>query len=74
MTAADALKRHRADILRIAAQQQALAFVQQLENVSELTISGEALGRFVGTIADDDLALISAAVEADCERIDAAGW
>jgi hypothetical protein len=60
--------------LRPAAQAKALAFVRQLEAASNGRAPGETLRRFVGTIAPEDLRLISAAVEADCERIDVTGW
>ncbi len=51
-------------------QQQALAYVQALEGGAE----GLALLQVVGTISPEDLSRMAAAIEADCERVDATGW
>lgn len=51
-------------------QQQALAYVQALEGGAE----GLGLLQFVGTIPPEELGRMAAAIEADCERVDAAGW
>jgi hypothetical protein len=55
-------------------QEQALAYIQSLESAAETSASPEALTQFAGSIATADLAEISAAIEADCERVDAADW
>lgn len=51
-------------------QQQALAYVQALEGRAE----GLGLLQVVGTIPPEELSRMAAAIEADCERVDAAGW
>ena len=56
--------------LPAAQQRQALAYVQALEHAS----AGGTLLRFVGTIPATDLAAMAAAIQADCERVDAADW
>ncbi len=55
-------------------QEQALAYVRQLESVAEQRQGPAALARFAGTIAPADLAVMAAAIEADCERVDATSW
>ena len=55
-------------------QEQALAYVRSLESAAERQGHPEALTQFAGSIAVGDLAEISAAIEAGCERIDAADW
>ncbi len=52
-------------------QQQALAYVQALEGGGA---EGLALLQLVGTISPEDLSRMAAAIEADCERVDATGW
>ena len=51
-------------------QRQALAYVDALER----SASGEMLARFAGMIPPSDLQEMTAAIEADCERVDAADW
>lgn len=51
-------------------QQQALAYVTALERATQ---PAPLLG-LVGSIPPADLKAIAAAIEADCERVDAAGW
>jgi len=50
-------------------QEQALAYVRALESAATSTIAA-----FAGRIAPEDLDAMRAAIEADCERVDAAGW
>jgi hypothetical protein len=51
-------------------QRQALAYVRTLERATETA----TLATFSGTIAPSDLEQMAAAIEADCERTDAADW
>ena len=50
-----------------AQQRQALAWVETLERASD----GAALVALKGSIPREDLAEMAAAIEADCERVDA---
>jgi len=56
--------------LPAAQQRQALAYVETLERASH----GDALVALKGSIPREDLAEMAAAIEADCERVDAADW
>ncbi len=51
-------------------QRQALAYVETLERASH----GDALVALKGSIPREDLAEMAAAIEADCERVDARDW
>jgi len=51
-------------------QERALAYVRALE---QATGSG-ALLALAGSIPPDDLKQMAAAIEADCEQVDATGW
>lgn len=53
-----------------AQQREALAYVATLERGAQ----APALGTFAGSITPADLALMAAAIEADCERVDATAW
>ena len=53
-----------------AQQREALAYVTTLERAAV----PPALTAFVGSIPAADLAVMTAAIEADCERIDGADW
>ena len=53
-----------------AQQRQALAYVETLERGAR----GDSLLAFVGSIPPADLAAMRAAIEAECERVDAADW
>jgi hypothetical protein len=53
-----------------AQQRQALASVETLERASH----GDALVALKGSIPREDLAEMAAAIEADCERVDARDW
>lgn len=56
--------------LPAAQQRQALAYVETLERASR----GSTLAAFAGSIPREDLAEMAAAIEADCERVDARDW
>jgi len=56
--------------LPAAQQLQALAYVETLGRAAR----GAALTAFAGSIPRDDLAAMAAAIEAGCERVDAADW
>lgn len=51
-------------------QERALAYVRTLEQAT----GSEALLALAGSIPPDDLKQMAAAIEADCEQVDAAGW
>ena len=51
-------------------QERALAYVRTLERA---VVHGALLG-VAGSIPRSELTTMAAAIEADCERIDAAGW
>ena len=55
-------------------QEQALAYVRQLESATDHLVGAETLAQLAGSIAPADLAVIAAAIDADCERVDATGW
>jgi len=56
--------------LPAAQQRQALAYVETLERATR----GNGLAAFAGSIPPADLAAMAAAIEASCERVDAADW
>jgi hypothetical protein len=56
--------------LPAAQQRQALAYIETLERARH----GDALVALKGSIPREDLAEMAAAIEADCERVDAADW
>lgn len=53
-----------------AQQRQALAYVETLERAAR----GNGLAALAGSIPPADLAAMAAAIEADCERVDAGDW
>ena len=53
-----------------AEQRQALAYVETLERAAR----GTVLAAFAGSIPPADLVVMAAAIEADCERVDAGEW
>ncbi len=55
-------------------QQAALRFIQQLRQAVPQGVAGSQLLRFAGLIPQDDLGLMSAAIEADCEQVDGNEW
>lgn len=56
--------------LSAAQQRQAVAYVLKLEQVADAS----GLLAFAGAFAADDLVAMAAAIEADCERVDASQW
>jgi hypothetical protein len=60
--------------LPLAAQRQVLAFAQTLQAPSPKGVLGSVLVTFAGVIDASDLAKMSVAIDADCERIDASEW
>jgi hypothetical protein len=56
-----------------ADQRQVLAFAQNLQNRSR-ALGGSGLVHFAGAIEATDLDTMSAAIEADCEKVDADEW
>lgn len=54
-------------------QRQALAYVESLER-SPQPGSGAALAALQGLFPSEDLAEMAAAIEADCEQVDARDW
>lgn len=56
--------------LPLSDQERALAYVRALERAT----SPASLLALTGMIPPEDLTRIAAAIEADCERVDAAGW
>lgn len=53
-----------------AQQRHALAYLETLERAAR----GQALAALAGSIPSADLAAMAAAIEADCERVDAGDW
>ncbi len=53
-----------------AAQHRAIAYVEQLEHAAQ----GRALLSLVNSIPAEDLEAMAAAIEADCESVDADSW
>ena len=51
-------------------QQKVLDFARSLNKEPPKGVSGASLLPFVGSIPHDDLELMKAAIEADCERIE----
>jgi len=55
-------------------QWQVLEFVRALVNAEVRGTPRQQLLRFVGSIPPDDLQLMRAAIEQDCERVDVDEW
>ncbi len=55
-------------------QRQVLDFARALRSAHPKGVPGSALLEFAGSFAPDDLAEMSAAIEAGCERVDPDGW
>ncbi len=56
--------------LPAAEQRRALAYVAVLEKAAR----GNSLAAFAGSIPAADLAVMAAAIDADCEHVDARDW
>lgn len=57
-----------------AMQQQVLSFTRMLQASMPVGVSGSSLLPFAGSIADDDLQLMSEAIDEGCERVDSNEW
>ena len=55
-------------------QFQVLSFVRTLEALNEQGTPGKDLLQFAGTIPQDDLEIISQAIEEGCEQVDFDDW
>lgn len=55
-------------------RRQVLEYARALGDAPGRGIPGRALLRFAGTMSDEDVRTIRAAVEEDCERIDPRDW
>ena len=55
-------------------QQQVLEFVESLKRQTLQGVPGRQLLQFAGLIPDDDLHLISQAIEEDCEQVNLDEW
>jgi hypothetical protein len=55
-------------------QRQVLNFARTLAAAKIPGVAGHALTRFAGTIAKDDLAIISTAIEEGCEQVNPDEW
>ena len=66
--------REQLDLLPVAQQRQVLDFVRALAAKKCQAASGQALNRFAGTIAKEDLALIAEAIDEGCEQVNPDEW
>jgi len=66
--------REQLDLLPAAQQRQVLDFVRALAAKKGQAASGQALNRFAGTIAKEDLALIADAIDEGCEQVNPDEW
>jgi hypothetical protein len=55
-------------------QEQALDYIRELKTNHETGISGKKLLRFAGSIPNEDLKMMSEAIEKDCGRVDLNEW
>lgn len=60
--------------LRMDQQQRVLDFARFLAMKTPVGIPGQNLLGFAGTIASNDLKLMSEAIEVGCEQVDLNGW
>ena len=66
---------HHLALLPRAQQRQVLDFARILSSITHARgAQGSSLLAFAGTIPSDDLEQMRAAIEADCEQVDAHGW
>jgi hypothetical protein len=66
--------REQLELLPAAQQRQVLDFVRALAAKKRQAASGQALNRFAGTIAKEDLALIAEAIDEGCEQVNPDEW
>lgn len=55
-------------------QRQVLTFTQMLQVSAPAGVPGRSLLEFAGAIPENDLLLMSEAIEAGCERVDSDEW
>jgi hypothetical protein len=55
-------------------QEEVLDYIKKLKINHETGISGKKLVRFAGSIPDEDLKIMSEAIEKDCGRVDLNEW
>ena len=55
-------------------QEQVLDYIKKLKMNHETGISGKKSVRFAGSISDEDLKIMSEAIEKDCGRVDLNEW
>jgi len=55
-------------------QEQVLDYIKKIKTNHETGISGKKLLRFAGSISDEDLKIMSEAIEKDCGRVDLNEW
>ena len=60
--------------LEKAQQLQVLNFATLLADKKPIGVPGKKLLRFVGTISEEDLEIMSQAIEEECEKIDWDEW
>lgn len=60
--------------LPIGQQRQVLDFARALASSRTRGASGQNLLQFVGTIEQDDIAMMSQAIEDGCEKVDSHEW
>ncbi len=60
--------------LSTAQQRQVLAYVRSLASRRPAGQPGKSLVRFAGTIEQDDLVLMTEAIEEGCEQVNADEW
>ncbi len=55
-------------------QKQVLNYVRELKKTHETGIAGKSLLNFAGSIAEEDLKIMSEVIEKDCGRVDLNEW
>ncbi|MEM7129287.1 MAG: hypothetical protein AAF702_23340 [Chloroflexota bacterium] len=62
------------EALPLNLQEQVLAFVRALDTTIHQGVSGRQILRFAGSIDEDDLQVMSQAIEDGCEQVDLNEW
>lgn len=62
------------DQLPYESQRQVLDFIQVLSLTRPKGVSGQTLLTFAGSIPQDDLTAMAAAIETECEQVDQDDW
>ena len=60
--------------LPVSIQRQVLDFIKKLTIFNQHGVPGKSLLKFAGAIPPEDLALMSQAIEEDCEQVDMNEW